>query len=219
MGVGNSCDPSLGVPIPPKMSDTHYVFVVDTTEYSGNFERLMCAYVTGEVGECLVGEEVAGRLEKDGHWSKSPLREYRAWIDSHVEHRPDEHGCHRPCAIGPTPGFFNDGMGNHWPNDKAGSPEVLLHKIRSVTEYFLKNNPDRLDEEVRRATAEGAVRHPAYQSVEMYFAENPPLWVRRILQARAEYFCLNVEEFDKWLKPITLLGVRVLKREVVETLV
>jgi hypothetical protein len=35
------------------------LFVVDTDTYAGNFEREMCAYITGQVGECEVGEEIA----------------------------------------------------------------------------------------------------------------------------------------------------------------
>lgn len=34
-----------------------YCFVVDTDSYAGNFERDMCAYMTGCIGECEVGEE------------------------------------------------------------------------------------------------------------------------------------------------------------------
>jgi hypothetical protein len=50
-----------------------YIFVVDTEEYAGNFEREMCAYATGMTGECGVGYEGAKQyaedmsLELDGH--------------------------------------------------------------------------------------------------------------------------------------------------------
>jgi len=36
-----------------------FIFVIDTDTYAGNFERPMCAYMTGRVGECGVGEEFA----------------------------------------------------------------------------------------------------------------------------------------------------------------
>lgn len=34
-------------------------FIIDTDSYSGNFEREMCAYITGHIGDCLVGFEEA----------------------------------------------------------------------------------------------------------------------------------------------------------------
>ena len=38
---------------------TEWTFVIDTNEYAGNFEREMCAWLTGQVGECDVGKEMA----------------------------------------------------------------------------------------------------------------------------------------------------------------
>jgi hypothetical protein len=32
-----------------------WLFIVDTDSYAGNFERCMCAYMTGQIGECEVG--------------------------------------------------------------------------------------------------------------------------------------------------------------------
>lgn len=34
-----------------------YSFIIDTNSYAGNFEREMCAYLTGQVGDCGVGDE------------------------------------------------------------------------------------------------------------------------------------------------------------------
>ena len=34
-----------------------YGFVVRTNLYAGNFEREICAYMTGVIGECGVGDE------------------------------------------------------------------------------------------------------------------------------------------------------------------
>jgi len=39
-------------------------FIIDTNEYAGNFEREMCAYCTGQIGDCGVGEEEAEKFEK-----------------------------------------------------------------------------------------------------------------------------------------------------------
>ena len=33
-------------------------FVIDTKQYAGNFEREMCAHITGHIGECEVGRDM-----------------------------------------------------------------------------------------------------------------------------------------------------------------
>ena len=43
-----------------------YTIIIDTDEYSGNFEREMCAYCTGQVGECEVGEEEQAVFDETG---------------------------------------------------------------------------------------------------------------------------------------------------------
>ena len=32
-------------------------FIIDTDQYAGNFERELCAWTTGQIGECEVGKE------------------------------------------------------------------------------------------------------------------------------------------------------------------
>lgn len=36
-----------------------YILVADTNQYAGNFERELCAYITGQYGECSVGADIA----------------------------------------------------------------------------------------------------------------------------------------------------------------
>jgi hypothetical protein len=71
-----------------------YIFVIDTDAYAGSFERELTAYVTGEVGECGVGRELADlfRFEcPDQHW-----------FEANTCHRPDDTGCLRPTYIYPS---------------------------------------------------------------------------------------------------------------------
>jgi len=82
-----------------------YYFVIDTDEYAGNFERQTCAFVTGTVGECGVGDKIAERAKKE---FDEDLLEF---FESRIMYEPDEHGCCRPCKIYPTPGFYNNGLG------------------------------------------------------------------------------------------------------------
>ena len=65
-----------------------FAFIVVTDQYAGNFERQLCAYMTGCVGDCLVGQECAETHARDG---LSPSQ--------NVQNVPDEHGCARPASI------------------------------------------------------------------------------------------------------------------------
>lgn len=58
------------------MPNQEWIFVVDTEQYAGNFERGMCAFMTGMLGECGVGSEEArlyyeqtGLAEEDFDWN------------------------------------------------------------------------------------------------------------------------------------------------------
>jgi len=68
---------------------THWGVAIDTDAYAGCFERQMCAHITGQVGDCNVGEDFISES---------------LFEDSRICHIPDEHGCSRPCAITITPG-------------------------------------------------------------------------------------------------------------------
>ena len=54
-------------------SETLYTFIIDTEQYSGNFERQMTAYMTAQIGDCEVGEElVDDALESLSKDKRSP---------------------------------------------------------------------------------------------------------------------------------------------------
>jgi hypothetical protein len=77
-----------------------YIFMIDTNKYAGNFEREMCAYSTGIVGDCGVGEENANQFVED-------LGEETVFLfQDYVDSRPDDHGCCRPVKIQPNPGIY-----------------------------------------------------------------------------------------------------------------
>lgn len=86
-----------------------YLFVVDTNQYAGNFEREMAAYMTGKYGDCGVGDREADIFnqeiginpdDEDNHPFKNIIRV------------PDgEHGCNRPVTLVATPGLRNNGQG------------------------------------------------------------------------------------------------------------
>jgi len=60
--------------------------VIKTSEYTGNFEREMCAFLTGHVGECEVGNDLTRVLPNKPDFEN-------------LQQVPDEHGCHRPVSL------------------------------------------------------------------------------------------------------------------------
>lgn len=66
-----------------------WAFVIDTTDYAGNFERELCAYITGCVGECGVGEEMAALHDEQ---VGDAMTESLEWENG-------DDGCDRPCSI------------------------------------------------------------------------------------------------------------------------
>jgi len=79
------------------MSEPHvhieYKLVIETDQYAGNFEREMCAYMTGRIGDCEVGGEQAKVAKED-----LPEKVWE-WCDQCIERKPDDHGCYRPVKM------------------------------------------------------------------------------------------------------------------------
>ncbi len=109
-----------------------WVFVIDTEQYAGNFERELCAFLTGQVGDCGKGDDYVDHLKDRPSFEN-------------VWHVPDDHGAHRPASIWATPGWSNDGKGNHskkpgkWP---AHLSVAIFFESRPTPEQikFLKAN-------------------------------------------------------------------------------
>jgi hypothetical protein len=68
-----------------------YVFIIDTEQYAGNFEREMCAYCTGILGDCEVGEDalvgptMATASTPRSRASTTPISR---WLSSSTRSRP-----------------------------------------------------------------------------------------------------------------------------------
>ena len=92
-------------------------FVIDTEQYSGNFEREMTAFITGMIGECGVGQEYADAFVQD---CRKDGGDINAILLNLVESRPtgdSDNLVMRPCEIYSTPGWYNDGNGKHLKDD------------------------------------------------------------------------------------------------------
>ena len=105
-----------------------WLFVIDTTDYSGNFERELCAYITGHIGDCGCGADMAELFDKE----TAELDCLDTCFDN-VMDEPDEHGCWRPVTIYPTKGKQRDNNSvaisfEKKPNEK----QITLMKERAI---------------------------------------------------------------------------------------
>lgn len=214
---------------PKPSNETICRLVVDTDHYAGNFERQSIAYATGLTGECGVGSDLAELAQAE--MSSAALE----WWEDHGLSLPDEHGCHRPATIWPTPGFFNHGHGGHFPSTDEGRAQALVHFKEASVAYDQKQidnlahvkigrggwTQEGVDRE--RASREERIRevmamtkvneYPAFQSVAIEVAELPPPEI--------------IEEFQKRMidyltrKNITVLDcaieTEIVKREVMRS--
>jgi len=64
-----------------------YKILIKTDSYAGNFERQLCAHLTGHIGECEVGKEYVNE------------KIYEEFEDC-IEQKPDENGHFRPVDLG-----------------------------------------------------------------------------------------------------------------------
>jgi hypothetical protein len=187
----------------------HIVLVIDTDQYAGNFERQMCAYVTGYLGDCGVGHEQAQRFCDDlGVDDPEDAYKIEAGTAEVIGGEADEHGTWRPVTIWPSPYFWNDGLGNHHPL------HVALDDPKAIQQYE-KTIPAVEDGEVERCRLrdEGPTRCPAYCSVGIFLTREPSMDELEMWLARTRDYCANPKACDPEWGPdeLQLLGFRVVR--------
>lgn len=194
-----------------------WIFVIDTEHYAGNFERELTSYITGQVGECGVGDDMAKLYQSEV--DEKDHDKFDGWLD----HRPDEDdGCCRPCAIYPTPGWFNHGMGEHF--RKGREDEALKSHIACVVAENTKHIEERqrikkllengekysnwtiaaCNREIKRykddidkaVKTKKVSQYPAYLSVAIYFDKKPTKAILDFMKERVDRFQKSVKEFN-----------------------
>jgi len=115
------------------MSSSHpqrKFIVFDTNQYAGNFEREMCAYITGRYGECQVGEDIARQVQDE--------LQHQVWYEGYIAHETDDRGCSRPAATwGDPAGRSHTGVAiflEEFPPD-----EVLAEMVARAKQFCVKN--------------------------------------------------------------------------------
>lgn len=178
------------------------IFVIDTDTYAGNFERQLCAYITGVIGECEQGDREAEEFRKE-HPDLVEQMEYEL-----IRQVPDDHGCRRPVSIYPTPGFFNDGVGNVYPMERVGDPEVTEKYRQELKKYNDKNPSDFEDWET-----EMPGQHPAYHSVAVFLYEKPSDEILELMVKRAKEYVAGGVGYKRRQKA-KITGIRLLEQTV-----
>ncbi len=179
-----------------------YGFIIDTDSYSGSFERQMCAYLTGQVGVCEVGDE-----HVPGFKEQFP-EEYKIF-ETIIGSEADLNGHYRPCEVYPTPGRFNHGSGTHYDDDDSVDMEAVKQDfIKKTDEYFLpllakaeaniaegktqwQNDAEGYKKRMQEARDNEINKWPAYESVKIHFCEAPSSELIEFMKQRAEDFSKN----------------------------
>lgn len=101
-------------------TDSCWGLVIKTDAYAGNFERQLCAWLTGTIGMCEVGKNL---IEPD----------IEMMFEDTICQMPDDHGCYRPVSI-----RFNDT--NNFVIFFQSSPSqeqmaVILERSKRIPKY------------------------------------------------------------------------------------
>lgn len=150
--------------------ETLWIFVVDTNQYAGNFERDMTAFVTGVWGDCEVGKKTANDF-KEQHPEYLDVRKFSIFWDMMVQ-VPDENGCKRPCSLWDNPKWFNDGLGHFYKRNSYNVTEVTKKYLESWVAMKEKYGDKYSEDDLAK---QKWVKCPAYLSVAMFFREQPSL--------------------------------------------
>ncbi len=206
---------------------SHILLIVDTENYSGNFERELCTYVTGQTNE----------YEED---VSSDDIAHIDWWNAHI--RPVKHEEYGMVVtqIWKTEGWFNNGNGSHYRDDGTHEQEAVEASVKSMEAYQAPhiaqaqariNSGDYGEERLgwNKESCERAIegykasidrcrtltKWPAYMSVAISVDAVPPDDVWKEFQARAKDFCDNHTTGYSIKKPapLTLTGFRIIQVE------
>lgn len=189
------------------------MLIINTEQYAGNFERAMCAYVTGQTDEYGSDEEIAKLA--------SPNIKHLDWWEQHIVQESDS-GSYRPVTNWATNGWFNNGMGGIY---KEGTPEALnagndsAESLRKYHEDKINNLTTRLANEDFDTDPKGwtkknceanlknindsiekarndLTKHPAYLSVAIFVDALPPSEVWEEFVQRSQDFAQNRDKIE-----------------------
>lgn len=215
--------------------DTKWIFIIDTDSYAGNFERDMCAYVTGCIGDCEAGKKFAEMYRKE----TKDGDEYENQFSEYIEQRTDEHGCARPTECWPTKGWLSVGYDNavlakDWNQAKADAAfqkanadiyrgylsQVQKAKVGEAgwTQKGKDREIARRQKDIDAALKATAIKYEPNNSVAIFFEKKPTPEMITLMKERAAEFSaakrkIAEQEDYLWEKnfKLTIHGFRLVK--------
>lgn len=154
--------------------EKHYKFIIDTTQYSGNFERELSGWLTG------VDDEYANATKLCQKMKEIAPQEVLDWIGwKSRTHKKHDHWPDNKVFL-----FEN------WDDDDSGYSRI---NSIEVTPGWISNGTEFLD------TPENREKYPpgkygywgAYKSVAIHFAKLPPKYVLDFMKKQAHDFQYN----------------------------
>lgn len=193
-----------------------WMFVVDTNQYAGNFEREMGAYLTGRVWKYFSDDAVTLANLYKQETGDLHARQFVAILGRH-----ESDGEHWPNYTDSweTPGWFNNGVGGHF---RDGQETEALEHHRN---YWLKEakNVNHLHPDDRERTRqdrlarakEPLIKCPSGMSVAIAFTERPTAEQIAILEERTKSFPAAAKRIRAYLSgPVPkITGTRLLRRD------
>ena len=183
------------------------LFVVDTEDYSGNFERDLLACLTGIDYEYYHKTGVALRDQA----LKEIPKEMLEYIHKHLVwdiYDPGDDGFHRcPAHIWPTPRWFNNGHGGHF---REGDEVAALAHRNEQYEKHKKQIGHYPGHDITQPS-DPLQKYPCYQSVAILFDEVPPTEIMNMMKKRAADFGPAHVGLLGDPAPVTIAGFRLLK--------
>lgn len=161
-----------------------WMFAIDTEQFAGNFDREMTAYMTGISDHSGVGGNEADHFFNDIGLDPNDNSPFASLFGS----VRNEDGSITTCKRLPTPGWFNNGWGGHFPDDGSHEAEAKLS---------------------RRMQDAPLNKFPAYLSVGISFLRQPREDELRFFMNRAWYYVRYRNRIGE--PPITITGFRLLE--------
>ncbi len=211
----------------------YVMLVVDTENYSGNFEREMCAYATGQLNEHTQSDH--DRLAQNAAKEIAHIK----WWNSNIRYVHHEEYENVVTQIWPTEGWFNNGLGGHYPDDGTRDAEALAvcsayakgHYGKEIAKLQARiNNDDYLPalgwtkeaciksiatyQQIIEDSGKIVRKCPSYQSVAISVDVEPPADVMDEFKKRVKYFCENYSTLVRFSREekLTLTGFRIIQK-------
>lgn len=160
-------------------------FVVDTDSYAGNFERELSSYVVGQCDE--YGEHrgaVYLAMYEEDFDGKDPFEDL---VESRVDDHGDDQINRAPMALAPTPGYENDGAGNHRAIATGKTPK---HPAFNSVAIFLSRKPTDGELKILIQRAKAFAKLPKVKDWDY----RPEILSCRLVEERAEIVSHAIED-------------------------